>query len=195
MRIWRKILEIRKARLHATKDASKQPERRGRYLTYGCAKTAEILFAAATNNFLAMFAHFKDLGPNVCSPYKSGTKTTERIISELQGKTNQIQCLDAQPTVAYIINRLSNIQFNQRSEDRLIRLGARRQSSTTNRRRLSHGKQYVTFRAYCYPNQYSNFLQQQRNAHRDGVQSGMEMFEQYCCDGAILLRWCKIFEG
>ena len=46
-----------------------------------------------------MYAHFKNMGPGNSSAYKSGTKTTERIISELQGKTTQIQSLDTQPTV------------------------------------------------------------------------------------------------
>ena len=173
--------------MNAIKDASKYPEKRGKYLTYGCAKTAEIIFAAGTNHLLAMYYHFKDLGPNVSSPYKSGTKTTERIISELQGKTNQIQCLDAQPTVGDIINRISNIQFNQSSEDRLIQLGAKKQSST-NRRRISHSIKSVTSELYSYPSQYTVFLEEQRNSHRGGVKKGMELFEKYCGEAAMYLK-------
>ena len=94
-RLWRKILEVKKMRLHSGKYVSQFPEKRGKFITVGCFKTAEILFAAATNHMLAMFAHFKGLDPDNSSPYKSGTKTTERIISELQDKTTQIQSLDA----------------------------------------------------------------------------------------------------
>ena len=99
--------------LHSGKNASQFPEERGKFVTVGCFKTAEILFAAATNHMLAMFVHFKGLAPENSSPYKSGTKTTERIISELQGKTTQIQSLDAQPTVSDILNGVSSVQFNQ----------------------------------------------------------------------------------
>ena len=123
-------------RLHSGKNASQFPEKRGKYITVVCFKTAEILFAAAINHMLAMFAHFKALGPENSSNYKSGTKTTKRIISELQGKTTQIQSLDAQPTVSDILNRVSSVQFNQLAEDRLIQNGAKKQAST-NRKHLS----------------------------------------------------------
>ena len=87
-------------------------EREEKFITVVYFKTAEILFVAATNHMLAMFAHFKCLGPENCSPYKSGTETTERIISELQDKTAQIQSLDAQPIVRDILNRVTSVQFN-----------------------------------------------------------------------------------
>ena len=96
-------------RLHSGKNASKFPEMRGKFTTVGLFETAEILFAAATNHMLAMFAHSKGLGPENSSPYKSGTKTTERKISELQGKTTQIQSLDAQPFVSDILNKISSV--------------------------------------------------------------------------------------
>ena len=93
---------------------------------------------------LPMFAHFKGLGPKNSSTYKSGTKTAERIISELQGKTTQIQSLDAQPTVSDILNRFSSVQFNQLAEDRLIQNVAKKQAST-NWKRVSHsGKREAT---------------------------------------------------
>ena len=91
-----------------------------------------------------MFAHFKGLGPKNSSTYKSGTKTAERIISELQGKTTQIQSLDAQPTVSDILNRVSSVQFNQLAEDRLIQNVAKKQAST-NWKHVSHsGKREAT---------------------------------------------------
>ena len=90
-KIWRKNLEVKKMHLHSGKNASQFPEKRGKFITVGCFKTAEILFGAATNPTLAMFKHLKSLGSQNSSPYKSGIKATERIISELQGKTTQIQ--------------------------------------------------------------------------------------------------------
>ena len=39
----------------------------------GCYKTVEIFFVVAPNQILAMYAHFKNMGPGNSSPYKSGT--------------------------------------------------------------------------------------------------------------------------
>ena len=122
--------------LHSGKHASMFPEKRGKFITVGCFKTAEILFAAATNHMAAMFAHLENLGPENSSTYKSKTKRKGRIINKLQGKTNQIQSLDAQPTVSDILNRVSSIQFNQLAEDRPIKNGAKKQASV-NRKHIS----------------------------------------------------------
>ena len=72
--LWRKILEVKKMRLHSGKNTSWFPEKREKFITVECFKTAQILFAAATNHTLAMFTHFKSLRPGNFSPYKSGTK-------------------------------------------------------------------------------------------------------------------------
>ena len=61
-------------RLHLGKNTSWFPEKRENFITVGCFKTAQILFAAATNHILAMFTHSKSLGPENSSPHKSGTK-------------------------------------------------------------------------------------------------------------------------
>ena len=113
-RLWKKFLELKKIRLHSQPGASSNPSKRGHFLTHGCYQTAEIQFAAASIHQLAMFLHFKHLGPAWASPYRSGTKVTERIISEMQGKTNQIQVLDSQPTYVDMLQNLksSSVQFN-----------------------------------------------------------------------------------
>ena len=103
---------------------------------------------------LAMFAHFKALGPENSSPYKSGTKTTERIISKLQGKTTQIKSLDAQPTVSGILNRVSSVQFSRLAGDRLIQNGAKKQAST-NRKCLSQSGKVVEKGTYQYQKLFS----------------------------------------
>ena len=181
-------------RLHSGKYASQFPEKRGKFITVGCFKTAEILFAAATNHMLAMFARFKGLGHENSSPYKSGTKTTERIVSELQGKTTQVQSLDAQPTVSDILNRVSSVQFNQLAEDRLIQNGAKKQAST-NRKRISHSGKTVEKKTYQYPKLFSEFLDQQRDSYNEGIREGKELFEKYCEAGTSYLKKkiCGIF--
>ena len=155
-------------RLHSGKNASQFPEKRGIFIAVGCFKTAETLFAAVTNHMLAMFAHFKGLGPENSLPYKSGTKTTEKIISELQGKATQIQSLDAQPTVSDLLNRVSSVQFNQLAKDRLIQNGAKKQAST-NRKRLSHSGKAVEKETYQYPKLFSEFLDQQGDSYNEGI--------------------------
>ena len=82
----------------------------------------------------------KGLGPKNSSPYKSGTKTRERIISELQDKTTQIQSLNAQPTVREILNKISSVQFNQLVEDEEYRLMQNGQRS----QQLYIGKAHLT---------------------------------------------------
>ena len=103
-----------------------------------------------------MFTHFKGLGPENSSPYKSGTKTTERIISELRGKTTQIQSLDTQLTVSDILNKISSAQFNQLAEDRLIQNGANKQAST-NRKRIYHSGKAAEKKTYQHPKLFSVF--------------------------------------
>ena len=134
-----------------------------------------------------MFAHFKGLGPKSSSPYKSGTKTTEIIISELQGKTTQIQSLDAQPTVSDILNRVSSVQFNQLAEDRLIQNEAKKQAST-NRKRISHSGKAVEKKTYQYSKLFSEFLDQQRDSYSEGIREGKELFEKYCEAGTSYLK-------
>lgn len=97
-RLWRRHLELKRLRLHALPNASKIKERTGHFLTYGAYTTAELIFSAASLHCLAMFLPFKDFGPSLCSPHRSGTISTEKIIGQLQGKTTNIQSLDTSPT-------------------------------------------------------------------------------------------------
>lgn len=59
----RKVLEFKEMLLHSKIKAKINPNKRGKFITYGCYKTAKILFAAAVVHQLAIFLHFKDLGP------------------------------------------------------------------------------------------------------------------------------------
>jgi len=104
--------------------AKTDPSCRGKFITYGAYKTAEIMFTSATKHQLAMFLHFKSIGPQWSSPYLSGTKSTERIIEELQGKTTKLQSLDSQPTFANMLDRSSSVQFNLNAKQRLALAGA-----------------------------------------------------------------------
>ena len=119
IRLWRKVLELKKMLLHSKPGAKTDLSKRGKFVTNGCYITAEILFAAATLYQLAMFLHFRDVGLSGSSLFNTGTKSTERIISELQGKTNEIQSLDSQPTLADMLDKSSKVQFNINAKQRL----------------------------------------------------------------------------
>ena len=189
LRLWKKVLELKKMPLHSKPGAKTDPSKRGRFLTNGCYVTAEILFAAATLYQLAMFLHFRDVGLAGSSLYNTGTKSTERIISELQGKTNEIQSLDSQPTLADMLDKSSKVQFNINAKQRLAQAGANVKQSS-NRRKKAYAFQQHASKAdvsYEYPSQYRDFLDQQRKAHFQGVKDGQALFQKYMPVGAVEL--------
>ena len=57
------------------------------------------------------------------------------MISELQGKTNQIQSLNSQPTFADMLINVSAVQFNQNVEKKLAAKGVKIAPSTKRRNR------------------------------------------------------------
>ena len=179
LRLWREVVERKTSmRLHAKPGAKTDINIRGNFITYGTFKTAECLFTAATCHFLAMFAHFKELGPTESSPFQAGTRSTERLIGELQGKTTQFQSLNAQPTIGEALQRAGNIQFNQCAEERISSHGVHKQP-TTNRKRLAFKIKQVKESNYNYPATYDIFLENQRAAHKAGVKMGKEIFKVY----------------
>jgi len=132
--LWRKVIELQKLLLHSKPGAKKTPANRGRFVTQGCYLTAEILFAAAISRQLAMFLHFPNKAEAWASPYNSGTKTTERIISELQGKTMELQSLDSQPTFGDMLDRSAKVQFNLNGKRRIAAAGINVKSSSKRKR-------------------------------------------------------------
>lgn len=200
LRLWKKALELQKLRLHASPGAKHDPAKRGHFITYGCYSSAEVLFAAATAHQLAMFMHFKDLGPYFASPNLSGTKTTERIISEMQGKTNEIQTLDAQPSYVDMLHRSSSVQYNLDVKQKLAGAGISVKSSSK-RRRLAFGfknnKDTESKQSgYEYPASYSDFLKEQKASHRKGVSMGQKLFETYMPSACVeLLKRSKSWEA
>ena len=70
LQLWKRYLEIKKMRLLSQTNAAQIKERRGNFITYGAYTTSELLFSAGTLHSLAMYLHFKHLGPDVYSPPK-----------------------------------------------------------------------------------------------------------------------------
>lgn len=181
LRLWKRVLEIKKMPLHSKRGAKLDPTKHGKFLTHGCYTTAEILFSAATLYQLAMFLHFKHLGISGSSLFNTGTKSTERIISEIQGKTNEIQSLDSQPTFADMLDKITRVQFNINAKQRLAQAGAKvRQSSHRRQRSFAFSKHKTKDEgSYKYPSNFQDFWEEQRRAHYRGVREGQQLFEKY----------------
>ena len=136
--LWKKVIELQKLFLYSKRGAKDTPANRGHFVTQGCYLTAEILFAAATLHQLGMFLHFPNDAGAWASPYNSGTKTTERIICELQGKTKELQSLDSQPTFG---DRSVKVQFNLNVKGRIATAGINVKSSSNRKQ-----KAFATYR-------------------------------------------------
>ena len=143
---------------------------------------AEILFAAATLHRLAMFLHFPNEADAWASPYNSGTKTTERIISELQGKTTELQSLDSQPTFGDMLDKSAKVQFNLNAKRRIAAASIDVKSSSKRKQRA------FAFKSCERPTEsaqrhdvtsYTAFREMQKEAHRKGMKDGQDLFEKY----------------
>lgn len=182
LRLWRKVVELQKLLLHSKPGAKKTPANRGNFVTRGCYLTAEILFAAATLHQLAMFLHFPNEAEAWASPYNSGTKTTERIISELQGKTTELQSLDSQPTFGDMLDRSAKVQFNLNAKRRIAAAGIYVKSSSKRKRWAFAFKPRERPRESARLHEvtsYTDFRNMQKEAHRRGVRDGQDLFEKY----------------
>ena len=186
-RLWKKVLELKKLSLHSKPGAKHNPTQRGKFITYGCYRTAEILFSAATVHQLAMFLHFKALGPIWASPYNSGTKTTERIIGEMQGKTTELQNLDSQPTFGNMLERCSKVQFNLNAKQRLGSAGANVKASNKRKNMAFAFKEMKHISNYKYPEDFTSFRTAQVRAHREGVKHGQALFSKYVPEQCVTL--------
>ena len=179
-RLWRKYLEMKKLRLNALAHAAKCKDKRGHFLTYGAYTTAELIFSAASLHCLAMFLHFKEFGPSLCSPHRSGTISTEKIIGQLQGKTTNIQSLDTSPTFGDMLNRSKDLQFITEGLTDLSACEGVKIPSTSNRKTSHFNKQRPpASRSYKYPNSYQEFLQKQQDMHREGVKKAQDLIRKF----------------
>ena len=78
---------------------------------------------------------------------------------------------------------MTQCQFNQENEERLLANWAEKQN-TTSRRRLSHQTKPVKERNYAYPLTYNKFLEEQRNAYTEGILEGQQIFQELCPEAA-----------
>lgn len=126
-----------------------------------------------------MFLHFKELGYIWASPYNSGTKVTERIIGEMQGKTTELQNLDSQPTFGNMLERCSEVQFNLNAKQRLSSAGANVKASNKRKNMAFAFKEIKHTSNYKYSNDFTSFKATQVRGHREGVKQGQALFSKY----------------
>ena len=110
----------------------------------------------------------------------TGTLTTERIISEIQGKTNHFQSLDAQPTYLDILNRISLVESNKQGEESLEIQGVKIPESS-HRRRLSrpYRNSETTDTDRKIPKSFSEFKVKLKEADKEGKEDAKTLFKQY----------------
>lgn len=113
-----------------------------------------------------MFLHFKELGHIWASPYNSGTKVTERIIGEMQGKTTELE-------------RCSEVQFNLNAKQRLSSAGANVKASNKRKNMAFAFKEMKHTSNYKYSNDFTSFKATQVRAQREGVKQGQALFSKY----------------
>ena len=184
----KKVVELQKLPLHSKRGAKSTPANRGHFVTRGCYLTAEVLFAAASLHQLAMFLHFPNVAEAWASPYNSGTKTTQRIISELQGKTTELQSLDSQPTFGDMLDRSGKVQFNLNAKRRIAGAGINVKSSSKRKRRAFAFKPCEGLKESARLHEvtsYKAFREMQREAHRKGVKDGQDLFAKYMPQGCV----------
>ena len=129
-----------------------------------------------------MFVHFPDEARAWASPYNSGTKTTERIISELQGKTTELQSLDSQPTFGDMLDRSAKVQFNLNAKRRIAAAGIEVKLSSKRKQRafaFKRSRRPSQSADYRQATSYNDFREIQKEAHRKGVKDGQDLFEKY----------------
>ncbi len=181
LRLWRKYLELKRLRLDSRPGAKNDTSKCGHFITYGAHMSAEILFAAATLHNLALHRHQQETGLNYASPHLSGTRTTERIISELQGKTTEIQSLDQQPTFVDMLHRADAVQFNQNVTKSIGTKPGIAAVASSNRKKTIYdfNCQENTVVNSKYPEDYADFQSQQKAAHYAGVKAAQRLVEKF----------------
>ena len=119
-----------------------------------------------------MFLHFPEEAKVWASPYNSGTKSTERIISKLQGKTTELQSLDSQPTFGEVLDKSGKVQLNLNAKQRVAAAGVNVKPSSKRKKLAFAFKSHETSINSQHPETYPAFKEQQRQTHCEGVKNG-----------------------
>ena len=176
LRLWKKYLEITKKECQP-----KGGGRKGIFISLQTYHSSELLYTGVISYLLTLYLHFPGKLQKFYCPINTGTLSTERLISELQGKSTHMQCLDAQPTFMDIINRLSVVEDNKHSEEHLQEEGIQIPESN-HQRVLNH--QYI-IRDQCaepptaIPESYSRFKETLIHSISRGKEKAKEMIKKY----------------
>ena len=93
----------------------------------------------------------------------------------MQGKTTELQSLDSQPTFGDMLDKSGKVQFNLSAKRRIAAAGVDVKSSSKRKQKafayLSREKLFEGAKPKkCMA--YTSFREQQKEAHRKGVQDG-----------------------
>ena len=178
-RLWRKYLELMKMKLNSLPGAHNAREKRGNFVTSQCYRSAELLHSASICHLLALHRHCPQKLSTWASPIQAGTDTTERIISEIQGKSCQLQSLDSQPTYSDILQKISIVQQNQQVEDRIFEEGGKRRCSNRRRKNMEIQQQERLEQVTAeIPVCFEDFCQQLIQQHLLGIELAQNCIEE-----------------
>ncbi len=122
LRFWKRYLELNNQSLQPKTGNASYTKCKGKFITKTNYYASEPLYSGTIGYLLTLLVHFKDKLSHWCCPVNTGTLTTERMISQILGKNNHLQSLDAQPTYVNILERLNQVQENQQAEEELTQL-------------------------------------------------------------------------
>lgn len=100
----------------------------------------------------------------------------------MQGKTTELQSLDSQPTFGDMLDKRGKVQFNLSAKRRIAAAGVDVKSSSKRKQKaFAYLSRKMLFEG-AKPKKcmaYTSFREQQKEAHRKGVQDGQGLFEKY----------------
>lgn len=112
----------------------------------------------------------------------------------MQGKTNQFQCLDAQPRFADMLDRCTKVQFNQNAKQRISMQGAKVKASNK-RKNLAFAFKKNEMKNGSYPEDYATFKREQIEGYKEGVLDAQKLFSNYVPANCVnMLKKCGYWE-
>ena len=178
LRLWRKYLQLTKGRLTAQKGASSNPAKRGNFLTAQTYESLEIQSHAAIDHQLALFLHGGNNAANYASPKNASTVATERFIGQTQAKTAHYHSLNQEPSVADVVDRVSKIQHNINTIQKLAKYKVVAPSLSNRKKTTAQFVQHAATCDYSDPQSYTEFIVELSEAFRRGCDEGRFLMER-----------------
>jgi hypothetical protein len=180
---WRAYLLKKRFRLHSGKGATKDPDKRGHFVTPAVCDSLILLANAVINSHLSYFLRFKDRGWVKSSLRNATSAPVENLIGALQGNSKELQPVEGVPTLDELSRRLTIVQEDARILS-MLQIASNGTLKTVHRRRQQSEKNRLTKEsalesAYSYPATYEEFQTQVQEARQRGVELAQRTIEKF----------------